>query len=403
MAKLISENNPQRVTLRAGSPPEFFGPGSIGIGFLYLLDYWQRNTSPLQEEITIGRAPYPALPASASRQPAANAEDQFFAIQASEPRDHLWIATDSTIRRHTLADDGNVVGENLRINISRLELAGAMPDSMRIDGDVLYARYTGSTMVRAFDFSTRAISASLSDTLPRLASQDFELAANVGNEQWDVKTYGEERYIVSVSSLGVSLNDELILGDFNVLGGGLSSGVQQPEGVALNQSGSLGPSIILSTSILYSVATPTSASADIYVAAITQDGEIITQYQRINWATYNHSFGDFPRPREFRGLSFAQSDRTQGNVSGKIAPSVSNGVLVRRIGHSASHITRAEGDGDTSVFRERRETLVEIQLTNVDDIFLLNQEWFFEYGGLVYIMQEMTSDTETTTATFSVN
>ena len=312
----------------------------------------------------------------------------------------------------------------------------AIPE-IRFDGDVLYvSKYSRQyaevqpqlqragafdVKVRAYSFGAKDIQGSLLTGSPgRLAALDFDLPAQAVD--WDVKTVGDTRHIVA-SDVQENLyyNGNKIANAKDLR---LSIGFNENVTVNLNTAIAGQPTILVCVSTLYSRAAIGEVSLgavgaidhEFQVTAIDILGNALTLPSTILTPLTQGAFNAFrERQLETRAIAtaFAQPNRPLQSQVIDATPNVgarpisSHNVLARLIGQTSTRLTEAaesaRADGSPGfVFREESENVVEVELTGIDSLFLLNPTWHFIHDNFTYVAQEWRSEGDITIASFLV-
>lgn len=369
---LLSPHNPEKVTLIPGvSEVDADRSGSI-----YIL------VGPTSRSPVLGRANYGSFDNIAT---VPNAKFQLkttdifmFAEPAAPGADALWIGSAAKLRRHQLNADGTLQLPDRVVVASVFTETAFTPTEFRVDRGILYARDTSVASVRAFNLAT----------LARMPTLDFALLTSASG--WDVKTLEGSRKVAYIGAKGDSVavyyDGSEVFDDFTSIDFTGDGANWTPSQLQLNVIATLEPFIIL---------TGRNRSGSFLSATVDSAGEVVlssdTLQSRLSSGT-------------LRSVAFTQKDRTETDTL-NIGEVASVDALARLLSNETAQLTRAEQrSANVSVFREIRETTVEVEITgNIDRDFLLNGDWHFKHKGLIYSMSESTMSEEgVITASFTV-
>ena len=382
MAKLLSRDNPERITLRAGRVIDSDGTLQVDdSGFLYLATTLNSRSTTFIERWT-----WPGLVSDGgddyqtSNERGTPLQEAYVAsaIQPSTARDSVWFLQGNSLVRHVLGDaSGRPIGQGDPTNAVARPQDYAM-DAFVMDSDVIYfaTSRNSSIVAEAWSFPS----------MVRMSSLDVVFPGTVSD--FDIKTVNGLRHIVHIDEARL-----LHWREQSTTTASVDLKSQMGEGAA--------------TAYLQA-AMNTADPREPYVVVYASSGDF-TPYLRV--ATFS---ADGSRRGPLTELSSAQAggperpntllalNRT-GDISGlpsgdRPIPTVDSRVRAQVIGQSADVLTEAQ----EGIFREVREVFVEVELGNVTDEFLLNPEWYFVHDGYTYQMRSVLSDNDATIASFVV-
>lgn len=351
---LLDSNSPKRLTLRAGLAQKVGGLSLPSPGLFYWLGEF--FISGQGTDNGLGIVSYPTLPRSAgadgfveTRKLIQTTDYELF-IEPNSERDFLWIANDTLLRRHPLDGDGMLLDSDAAILLSSVE-GEVFALDIDTDGLVLYGRDGTDRTVKAWSLS--------SGTSPkRLAAKDFMLGS--GARGWDVKTVNGVRHVAYVLSREVYYDGSRVY--------------EHPDpGGDISDFGNIDLNEGAGGSLFLILSTLRGRFKDMYVGTIDVSGREIYQMKEI-----------------VRGVSteaptvtaFSQFKR-DAIIGARV---LETGCMGFMVSYSVERLTEAAG---ASGFREVRRGAADIAITQIkDELFMLNQDWYFEYDGLTYQMVE---------------
>lgn len=359
MGILLSHENPERVTLRAGVAAPETGGGesntpSQGILYGFRREGWWRATYPaLNENNAFG-----------DRNLSYVSRDVIDAFTGpSETRDRIWIATGQVLRRHPLKTNGDLLDADFFIARSKIAAGGGT----RFQADRVGARSVIYAQVG------QELQAYLLPSGDAFSTLNTRLMSDV--VRWDIKTAGDTRHIAQVKYAGNGASTAEIFYQGEKIGEVM--GVTAVYQLALNVRATNKPFFIL-------------VGSDGTRRAWTLDAEgTVLSKPDISDAL------QFAASADGIALPFAQFDR-ETLARGRVLPSMK--ALAKLEGQSVARLTEAQEGG----FREVREVYAEVSIEPLNPDFLANQDWYFVHKELVYSMVEMSADAEGVVATMKV-
>ena len=361
---LLSSANPERVTLFEGLAPRdslAAGVSQIREGFFYWLI--RASTENRLSQFSLGRIGFPSLRlddvvfSGAYIQP----NDRLVFTEPSANRDFIWIAGDS-LRRHPLDERGGLLPADVYFGKSdeREILAADQIKMARIGDDLfLFRRADGE---RAVVGERRSPSGFVRDN-----SFDFDLPENTIG--WDVKAQGDG--LVRAAVTQDTVNNVKVSSLYNGNDVIYRTTVEEVSRDSRINFRNVNINIYGDDAPFFVVDNFWRLSSSRLISAIDEVGELIIGYAEI--------FQLGVTTDSFKGQNaIVQNERLP------VFPASAK-ALARSTGQSVSRLTSAS----RGVFREVREASVEVSLSQVDELFLLNPEWYFEHKGLTYQMREM--------------